>query len=207
MKSLMFFGIVTLAALSCGMAHADAIDDCNAVGSDKRIAGCTTIIADLKQSKSNLQAAYVARGNAYDTAQKYDEALADFEKAIQLNPKDANARFDHGVVHEHRGDMAQALLDYNISIKLAPKVAHTYLARGNVYFNLNKPQNALKDYQKAISLDSKNIAAIYGRGLAFIVLGKKKQAIADFKMVITKSQDQDLVGNATKELERINSKP
>ena len=199
-------GIIFL-SFELGLARADAIDDCNGVGSDQRIAGCTIVIADPKQSKSNLEAAYVARGNAYDTTQEYDKALADFEKATELDPKDGNARYNHGVANEHRGDLQMALKDYDLSLKLAPKVAETYLARGNVHFNLDKPQDALRDYQKALLLDHKNLGAVYGRGLALSVLGKKKRAIADFKMVIDKSQDEDLVASATTELEKINKKP
>ena len=129
------FGILVIAALAFGtampLAHADDVDDCNGDLPAFVVKGCSAIIADSNTSEDNLEAAYVARGRAYDQFEKWDEALADLTKATELNPRDANAWSNRGAVNEHCSDPEMAVKDYDKSISLDPKNAGTYFNRGN----------------------------------------------------------------------------
>jgi len=49
-----------------------------------------------------------------------DGALADFTKAIDLNPNDANAYFGLGIVKTAKGDIDGAKADYTKALKLKP---------------------------------------------------------------------------------------
>ena len=58
--------------------------------------------------------AYVNRGNAYYNLNQYNKALADFNKALQLNPNlSAEIYYKRGKVYEAMGDNVRAQADFN----------------------------------------------------------------------------------------------
>src|SRR5258708_31589841 len=61
--------------------------------SDEAIEACTEIIQSGRETKQNLAVAYIGRGTAYGDKGDYDRAIADFTKAIELDPKSAVAYF------------------------------------------------------------------------------------------------------------------
>jgi tetratricopeptide (TPR) repeat protein len=75
-------------------------------------------------------------------------AAAAFNKAISLNPKDADAYINRGnLKYEKLNDPQGALADYDQAIALAPKYALAYHNRGILKKNkLNDPKGALADY-------------------------------------------------------------
>ena len=47
--------------------------------------------------------AYSNRGISYDNMDQYPRAIEDFDKAIQLQPGDAAAYYNRGLVYDHLG--------------------------------------------------------------------------------------------------------
>jgi tetratricopeptide (TPR) repeat protein len=203
--SLKWIGFIALVAVvSMGAkAFADDVDDCNGDVTELVLKGCTVIIDDNHASKSNLEAALVSRDLAFDQKKDWDKALADLSKAVELDPKDANAFYNRGVVYEHRGDGELAITDYTKAIALNPKDPDAHFGRGNVYYYSDDFDNALKDYEMAIKLNPKHGTAILGRGLTYEQLGKPDKAEADFKKAIALSDDEEVVGDATEALKRL----
>ena len=110
-------------------ARADAAGDCNqSLDPDRTIRGCTTAIG-----RKPVAPAYNNRGTAYDDKGDYDRAIADFSKAIALDPKYVNAYYNRGVSYQHKGNRDQAILDYTKAIAVDPKFVPAYVNRGNVY--------------------------------------------------------------------------
>ena len=72
------------------------------------IEACSEIIG----SDAKAAWAYLNRGIAYAATGKPDEELADYTKAIELDPKLINARQNRGVAYYDRGDFAAAASDF-----------------------------------------------------------------------------------------------
>ncbi|HEV2666557.1 MAG TPA: tetratricopeptide repeat protein, partial [Blastocatellia bacterium] len=51
----------------------------------------------------------------------FDGAMADFNKALELNPKDVLASYQRGVMRFERGDNDGAISDFDKAIELAAK--------------------------------------------------------------------------------------
>jgi tetratricopeptide (TPR) repeat protein len=131
--------VVSAGALSAvllliiGLASADPIADCNQQEDpDRRIRGCTQFIQHPASEKSSLAAAYVNRGNAYHSKGEYDQAIADYGKAIQLNPKYAEAYNNRGAAHEKKQDKGKAIADYRMALSLNPSSPGGALAKNNL---------------------------------------------------------------------------
>jgi tetratricopeptide (TPR) repeat protein len=119
------------------IARVEAVDsaskDCMAADADRSIAGCTAVLRRSKETRSNRAKALYNRGIALRDKGDLDRALVDFNEAIQLNPKGADAFNNRGITHRDKGDLDRALSDFNEAIRLSPKHANAIYNRGNTY--------------------------------------------------------------------------
>jgi tetratricopeptide (TPR) repeat protein len=130
-------------------------------------AGQRNTIALTKQSTTSSANSYNESGKRKYDKGNYQGALSDYNKAISINPKLADAYHNRGRLKQNKLEDTQgALADYNKAISLDPRLAKSYNNRGNLKkYKLDDPQGALADYNKAISIDPKHAHAYYNRGL------------------------------------------
>jgi tetratricopeptide (TPR) repeat protein len=114
------------------------------------------------------------------------EAVAQFNQAVALNPRYANAYFMRAYVKDKLNDLQGALADYNQAIVLNPRYVSAYNNRGNLKsYKLDNPQEALADYSQAIALNPKYADAYYNRGnLKYQQLNAPQGALADYNHAI-----------------------
>jgi tetratricopeptide (TPR) repeat protein len=69
----------------------------------------------------NMADTYIDRGSALMRAARYEEARADFDKALSLGPTNTYiAYFDRGMALEKSGNLTAAYEDYKQAVALAP---------------------------------------------------------------------------------------
>jgi tetratricopeptide (TPR) repeat protein len=140
-----------------------------------------------------------ATGNYFSSAaQKYQQgdyqgALNDYNRAIQINPGNANAYYNRGLLKATKfQDPQGALADYDRAIKIKPGYDAAYNNRGNLKTEqLKDYQGALADYNRAIKLKPRNADAYYNRGvLKYTLLTDRAGGIADMQQAVKLSQNQ-----------------
>ena len=67
------------------------------------------------------------------TKGEYDQAIADFAKALELNPNYADAYRVRGLAYAYKKEYDQAVADFSKTLELNPDVAATYALRGAAY--------------------------------------------------------------------------
>src|SRR5580692_11801257 len=67
------------------------------------LAGCTALIQSGRESVADLAIDYYNRGNAYNRTGRHDAAIADYVKAIALNPDFAAAYGNRGSAYGRDG--------------------------------------------------------------------------------------------------------
>ena len=140
--------------------------------------------AETRIAQGNNQDAigHYNRGIDYIQQEKYDLALAEFTKAININPRYADAYNNRGNLYQQQGKPDLALSDYNKAININPRDAMAYLNRGILYYHQQQePDLALSDYNKAIEINPQ-LALAYGfRGILHYSRQETEKAIGDFR--------------------------
>jgi tetratricopeptide (TPR) repeat protein len=98
---------------------------------------------------------------------KHQDALPDYERAIQVMPHDAQAFIGRGQVYRRMGKTKEALADYDKAAELNPQLSHAFTQRAGLYFQLNRHTEALADYQRVVALGDKAdpMTVMYARAL------------------------------------------
>jgi tetratricopeptide (TPR) repeat protein len=120
-------------------------------------------------------------------AGRYEEALQAYEKAIELNPKDA-----HGWPNWSGKAYALYVLGrYNESIEacdtaieMLPEHPDIWVLKGDSLYNLGRHEEALEAYDKALEFNPKEGAAWMGKGRIFYDNGRYEEAVEAYDKVI-----------------------
>ncbi len=111
-----------------------------------------------------------------------DGAIADFTRAIELNPKDDAPYYNRAQAKRLKKDATGAIADYTRAIELGSTNPAAYNNRGNARAENSDQAGAIADYTRAIELKPDYARAYYNRAVTKGAKGDKPGAEADFKM-------------------------
>ncbi len=108
-----------------------------------------------KQTDLNDAVTYYNRGNAYFEKGQHDQAISDYNKALEINPRYAEAYNNRGNAYSEKGQYDQAISDFNKALEINPRYAGAYNNRGIAYMLKGKYDKAWEDVHKAQDLGIK----------------------------------------------------
>ena len=111
-------------------------------------------------------------------------ALADYDKAIEIDPENADLYFNRGNAKHALGDDEGALADYDKALELNPEHSNAYINRGATKDALGDYEGALADYDKALEINPSSALMYSNRGNAKHALGDDEGALADYDKAI-----------------------
>jgi tetratricopeptide (TPR) repeat protein len=125
--------------------------------------------------------AHFRRGNLLSQQKEYELASKDYSRAIELNPKDAQAFNNRCWVNVALGLGQLAIADCDEALRLQPQYADALDSRGLANLMLGRLDPAIADFSGALRLKPKLATSLYGRGLAYTRQGKANVGSADMK--------------------------
>lgn len=137
---------------------------------------------DLGETAEELEVylAYYYRGSAHLTLGRYGAALADLDRAIELNPSHSLSYYARGYVHIGTGEYALAVEDFSHALEHDPSQPIFYLDRGWSYSQMGENQAALDDWNQALDLDPDYALAYNNRAYVTAQMdGDLTQALVD----------------------------
>ena len=129
------------------------LDDCvYAPALNDRMQACTDAINSGKLGPIDLSLAHNNRGIARGKLRQHDDALNDFEAALNYDPEYADAFHNRAVEFARVGQLDDAITDLTEAITLRPR-SEFYRSRGVVFENLGEFAKAIEDYSQAARMD------------------------------------------------------
>jgi len=105
----------------------------------------------IEEQPTNITA-YLRRG-AVVAEFDLSLALADFDKAVELDPKCAEAYGNRGLVHYRMKNLELALQDYQTALDIDPGLVEIHFNRGLIRAKQQDFKKAIVDFDNAISLE------------------------------------------------------
>ncbi len=127
---------------------------------------------------------YATRGQTLAKSGNNEEALAEFERALALDPYNVRALYGRGLIRQAEKDHQQAIADFTAANGLSPQKAEPLLARANSYFALEKNKEAMADLDEAVQADPNSALAWSSRGAAYERMGDKANASASYSRAL-----------------------
>lgn len=130
--------------------------------------------ADLQQARTyvdqaisaepQLAAAYKLRGDILQRERAFEEAMADYNKAEDLDPKDVRLFVSRSALRLSMGNYRAAVRDADRAIFLAP-TADAFSNKGWALYLSGEPDAALKEANRTLRMDGQHPEALYLAGL------------------------------------------
>jgi tetratricopeptide (TPR) repeat protein len=134
-------------------------------------------------------AAFALWGYLLEDQGKHGEAIAKYQKAIELDPKDGAAYYAWGYSLEHEGKYDEAVSKFQKSTELYPQEEYTYEGLGVTLEHQGKHGEAIAAYHKAIELDPTYGPNPNGLGHERATKGDLEGALKDYTEAIFGNRD------------------
>ncbi|MFN9649701.1 MAG: tetratricopeptide repeat protein, partial [Pseudanabaena sp.] len=146
------------AYLGLGDAHVSLREYAKAVGDYGKA-------ISMRPDKARI--AYYKRGEINFLLNQLQQALADFQAAISIDPSYVDAHFSLGNTYFKLKSYEQAIACYSRTLDLDPNRDLAVFRRGRSHYILKEYPEALRDFSHAIELQPSNVDAYYYRGLTY----------------------------------------
>ena len=119
---------------------------------------------------------YLKQGHALWYEGRYEDAIASYDQAIQINPDLAAAWSGRGKSLDKLKRYEEALASHNQSIQINPDEYKSWFGKGYSLRNMQRYEEALLAYEKVIQLKPDYHHAWNHRGYALLKLGNYQEA-------------------------------
>jgi tetratricopeptide (TPR) repeat protein len=128
-------------------------------------------------------------GLTYIEWEKYSEARADLEKALDLSPNNARALYYLALVERREGHFDEELADLQRVVTQFPQARDPRRELGIAYYQRHSYHEAVEQFEALQKIDPDDLAAHYNLAVLYRRLGMKDKAAAQAALFATKQVD------------------
>ena len=97
-----------------------------------------TLWTDTLAKNPGCWAGYNNLGLALSQKGQMDKAIAQYQKCLEINPRDAEARYNLGWAFSQTGQVDEAISQYQKALKINPNDADTHYNLGLAFFKITR---------------------------------------------------------------------
>ena len=143
----------------------------------------------------NLPAARVSLGLVLLSAGQHDAARTELEKALALDPENADAYRGRGELHQALGQIGQAESDFRRAIELRPADRTFHDLLGTLYFHAGRMKEAEGEYRESIALAPDGVWGLRNLAGVLIAGGRLPEAAVLLQRALQVRPSSTLYGN------------
>lgn len=128
------------------------------------------------------------RGGSLCSLGRFEEAIACFDKALEIEPGYGHAWSNKGVVLYSLGRNRESLQCFERALKIDSRDAMAWSNAGNVLSTLGQHEDALRCCDKSLALDPHNPTTWNNKGNAHHALGRFEEAIVSYQKAVAVDQ-------------------
>jgi superkiller protein 3 len=130
------------------------------------------------------------RGDVLRQLERYEESLASYDRALELQPDYASGWGLRGDVLRQLERYKESLASYDRALKLKPDYIKVWFLRGTVLHQLKRYEESLASYDHALELQPDDTDIWMNKGYLLYELGKYEKALACL-LQVSKFQPDD----------------
>ena len=144
------------------------------------------------QLTPHVSPVYEALGKIDENTGKLDEALAQYRRALELNPMSTTSSLGIANIYSLQGNYAASEQSYKQAIKLVPSYWAGYAGLGTLYFNQGRFSEATQQFQKLVEVAPDDPLGYQDLGGTLMQMGNYSKAIEVFNQGLAKQQKPEL---------------
>ncbi|MBD2198755.1 MULTISPECIES: serine/threonine-protein kinase [Calothrix] len=129
------------------------------------------------------------QGNTLFDLQRYQDALAIYDKAVNIRPDYAEGWYGRGNTLSALKQYQESLAAYDKAIQLEPDYLEAWTSRGFVLQKLQRYQEAIASFDKALQLENNSPAIWNAKGDAYSNLKQYENGIKAYEQAIELKKD------------------
>ena len=120
---------------------------------------------------------------------RIEEAIAQYEQALRINPDYAQAHCALGMALAQAGKPQEAIREYEYALQLEPDFADAHVSLGVALEKLGRLEDAIRHYEEALRIKSDDTEAHVNLGTALLTQGNARDAMAHYEEALRINPD------------------
>lgn len=124
------------------------------------------------------------RGGEHRMAEAWTQAFADFDRCLELVPRNAPALLGRGLTHRYMRCFEQAAEDYTRALEIAPDSVDTASQLGEVHRLMGHFEQAVTEFDRVLARQPRHAFTLASRAVCLRRLGRHEEALAGLERAI-----------------------
>ncbi|WP_327226071.1 tetratricopeptide repeat protein [Streptomyces platensis] len=124
------------------------------------------------------------RGREHRKAEAWQQAFADFDRCLELDPRNASALLGRGLTHRYMRCFERAAEDYTRALEITPDSLEAASQLGEAYRLLGRYEQAITEFDRALARQPRHAFSIGSRAVCLRRLGRHEEALAGLERAI-----------------------
>ncbi len=139
---------------------------------------CLRLIEDVLEKRVESEVViHLFKGGTYHDKGMIDEAIAEYKKAIAIDPNYVSAHHLLGIACHDKGMIDEAIAEYKKAIAIDPNHVSAHHNLGIAYSSKGMTDEAIAEYKKAIAIDPKDASAHNNLAVRYYMQGRYDLAV------------------------------
>jgi tetratricopeptide (TPR) repeat protein len=159
-----------------------------------------SVFVSTRRHLRTLVPKHLKEGRRHQAQKNFQDALREYNQAIETSPNLAEAYFRRGSLYLTMGEKTLALGDFGRAIDRDRRFAPAYLERARMCLESGDHDSALADYGMLMIIRANDPETHLGRGICLLKKGLSNEAAADFHRVLKLTNHSDFAEPAKQHL-------